>query len=98
VKTVIVALLIVILGVVSYGVYEAHEERTHKDGERLEDAKRTLELGAMKYNLSQCFKHLGITTLTADDSPKWRAFKRTHQITRTPIAMSDDDLRACEAL
>lgn len=63
--------------------------------EKQADAQRTLRLGAMAYNLDQCYKHLQISELTADDSPKWRQFKKAHHITSAPTAMSDEDLKDC---
>jgi hypothetical protein len=61
-------------------------------------AERTLSLGAMAHNLDLCYQHLKVTELTADKSPMWRAFKKAHGITSEPSGMSDDDLKACNAL
>lgn len=61
-------------------------------------AERTLSLGAMAHNLDLCYQHLKVTELTADKSPKWRAFKKAHGITSQPSGMSDEDLKACNAL
>lgn len=97
-KIVIVAAVLAILGVVSFMAYESHSERASRDAENLADAQRTLTYAHGASNLGQCYQHLGITLLTADSSPKWRAFKRAHHITSTPQIMSDEDLKACQSL
>ena len=66
--------------------------------EELVAAKRQLTLGAMGYNLDVCYKHLGVTELTADKSVRWKKFMAAHHITSHPVAMSDGDLKDCEAL
>lgn len=66
-----------------------------REEEEIRDAKEQLTLGAEAYNLGQCYKHLHVTELTANDSPKWRRFKKEHHIDSTPTAMSDADLKDC---
>jgi hypothetical protein len=65
---------------------------------RVREAKQTLSLGAMGYNLDVCYKHLGVTYLTADNSMKWRRFKADHHITGSPNGLSDADLKDCLAV
>lgn len=76
-------------------------------GQRLDDiradeqvaaAKEQLALGAQAYNLNECYKHLGVNEATADKSPKWRRFAKAHHITSVPVALSDADLKDCEAV
>jgi hypothetical protein len=66
--------------------------------EKLKDAKETLQLGAMAYNLRQCYEHLKVTEDTADRSPRWREFKKSHHIVSTPRGMSEEDLKDCQTL
>jgi hypothetical protein len=97
-KTLITIILLAILGVVSFGVYESHKERSDRVADEAAEGRAYLARGAEKYNLTQCFKHLGLSEDTADKSSKWRAFKKAHHIDYSPSAMSDEDLKACEAL
>jgi hypothetical protein len=86
-------LLLPILLVLSLAC-QSNSQKTREE-EEVRNAKEQLALGAEAYNLTQCFEHLHVTQLTADESPKWRRFKKQHHIDSTPSAMSDADLKDC---
>jgi hypothetical protein len=68
--------------------------------EELRDAKEQLKLGAMRANTGECFTHLEVNPLTANNSPKWNHFKKAHHIDRDAFdpAIDDEELKDCLAI